>query len=79
MNQREEYKCIFMDAFSLSEKDLQKDIMMGSIGDWDSIGHMKLIAMIEDKFDLIFETEDILNFNSYKKGQEILRKYGIDV
>lgn len=79
MNQLEEYNRIFMDAFSLSEKDLQEDIKMGSIGDWDSIGHVKLITMMEDEFDLMFETEDILNFNSYEKGKEILRKYGVDV
>ena len=79
MNQLEEYNRIFMEAFSLSEKDLQEDIKMGSIGDWDSIGHMKLVSMIEDSFNLIFETEDILNFNSSEKGKEILRKYGIDV
>lgn len=79
MKQLEEYNRIFMEAFSLSEKDLQKDIKMGSIADWDSIGHMNLITMMEDSFDLMFETEDILNFNSYEKGKEILRKYGVDV
>ena len=79
MNQQEEYERIFIEAFSLSEKDLQEDIKMGSIADWDSIGHMKLITMMEDSFDLMFETEDILNFNSYEKGKEILRKYGVDV
>lgn len=79
MNQTEEYNRIFMEAFSLKEEDLQADIAMGSINDWDSIGHVKLITMMEDTFDLMFETEDILNFNSYEKGKEILRKYGINV
>lgn len=79
MNQLEEYNRIFMEAFALSEKDLQEDIQMGSTADWDSIGHVKLITMMEDSFDLMFETEEILNFNSYEKGKEILRKYGVDV
>lgn len=79
MNQLEEYNRIFMEVFTLSEKDLQEDIQMGSIADWDSIGHVNLITMMEDSFDLMFETEDILNFNSYEKGKEILRKYGVDV
>ena len=79
MNQSEEYNRIFMEAFALKEGDLQADIAMGSINDWDSIGHVKLITMMEDTFDLMFETEDILNFNSYEKGKEILRKYGINV
>lgn len=79
MNQPEEYNRIFMEAFSLSEKDLQGNVKRGSINDWDSIGHMKLIDMMENSFNLMFETDDILNFNSYEKGKEILRKYGVDV
>lgn len=79
MNQLEEYNRIFMEAFSLKEEDLQSDIAMGSINDWDSIGHVKLITMMEDTFDLMLETDDILNFASYEKGKEILRKYGINV
>lgn len=79
MNQLEEYNRIFMETFSLKEEDLQSDIAMGSINDWDSIGHVKLITMMEDTFDLMLETDDILNFASYEKGKEILRKYGINV
>lgn len=45
---------------------------------WDSVGHMNLIAAMEDAFDIMMETDDIIDFSSYEKGLDILKnKYGI--
>lgn len=44
---------------------------------WDSIGHMSLIAILEDEFQIEFDPRDILIFDSYNKGIEILGKYGV--
>ena len=41
------------------------------------IGHMTLIAALEEKFKISFETDDIVDFSSYLKGIEILKKYKI--
>ena len=41
------------------------------------IGHMTLIAALEEKFKISFETDDIVDFSSYFKGIEILKKYRI--
>ena len=46
---------------------------------WDSIGHMDLIASLEDEFDIMMEADDIIDFNSFEKGIEIMTKYGIDM
>lgn len=50
-----------------------------SIGDWDSVGHMGLIAALEDAFDIMMDTDDIIDFSSFEKGKEILSKdeYGV--
>ena len=38
---------------------------------------MTLISGLEDGFEISFETDDIVDFSSYKKGAEILSKYKI--
>ena len=48
------------------------------VDDWDSIAHFQLISNLEDTFDILFDTDDILHYESYLHGIEILRKYGID-
>ncbi len=77
MDNLEKYRQCFHKAFS---QDVDFDLEtaeMGSTPDWDSVGHMELVTEIEDTFDIMFETEDILRFTSYVKGIEILEKYGV--
>ena len=38
---------------------------------------MSMVAALEDAFSITMETDDIVNFSSYKKGFEILSKYGV--
>ena len=48
------------------------------IDTWDSVGHMTLVSNLEDAFDIMMETDDIIDFSSYEKGKEILTAhYGI--
>jgi acyl carrier protein len=42
---------------------------------WTSLGHMTLVAALEDKFDVMLDSEDILDMSSYDKVIEIMRKY----
>tara|TARA_B100000700_G_C14406557_1_gene561625 strand:- start:185 stop:421 length:237 start_codon:yes stop_codon:yes gene_type:complete len=76
MDNLEKYDKVFMDTFSI-EKETLKDLKYNKIEKWDSIGHMSLISDLEDSFKITFETDDIIDFSSYKKGKEILKKYKI--
>lgn len=77
MDNVEKYDKAFLETFSIEKKVLQ-DLVYNKIEQWDSIGHMTLISDIEDKFKITFETDDVVDFSSYKKGKEILKKYKID-
>ena len=77
MDNVEKYDKAFLEAFSIEKKVLQ-DLVYNKIEQWDSIGHMSLISDLEDKFKITFETDDVVDFSSYKKGKEILKKYKID-
>ena len=79
MNNLEKYNRVFCEVLSLENDFDKKSIKMNVTADWDSVGHMTLITQLEDTFDVMFEMEDILEFSSYEKGIEILRKYGIDI
>ena len=77
MNNRRKYDKIFMDSFSIEQSALGDDLVYNKIPSWDSIGHMTMVAAIEEAFNITMETDDIINFGSYKKGLEILTKYGV--
>ena len=74
MTNIEKYNNAFIESFSVEEKQLS-DLKYQSVAAWDSVGHMALMAMLEEAFDIMMETDDIIDFSSYKKGSEILKKY----
>ena len=76
---KEKYNKAFMEAFNIQEESLDHDLKYESISEWDSIGHMALIAELEDSFEISMEMDDIIDFSSYVKGIEILKKYDIEI
>jgi len=79
LNIKQKYDQAFITAFDIDEKLLGKELKYESIPEWDSIGHMALIAELEDSFEISMEMDDIIDFSSYKKGIELMRKYDIKI
>lgn len=77
MNNLEKYNAAFVNALSIPSDTPLDNLRYQDITEWDSVGHMNLIAELEDTFGIMMDTDDIIDFNSYKKGQEILDKYKI--
>ncbi len=76
MSNLEKYNNVFIESFGVEDGQLP-DLAYQTVPSWDSVGHMGLISELEDAFDIQFETDDIVDFNSYKKGIEILKKYNV--
>lgn len=79
MNNLEKYKEAYKEAFELDDSANVEELTYESIPEWDSVGHMRLMAAIEDTFDIMLDTEDILDFGSFEKGKEILLKYDVEI
>ena len=52
MNNLEKYQKVFCEAFEI-EKEVLADLKYQDIPQWDSIGHMSMIGMLEEEFDII--------------------------
>ena len=78
MNNKQKYDQAFMESFSIDESKLDDNLEYNSIPEWDSVGHMSLVAGLEEVFDIMMEMDDIIDFSSYKKGFELIAKYGVD-
>lgn len=78
MRNIEKYRNAFNNALDLEEDDVYEDLALGETSGWDSIGHMTLIAEIEDIFDVSIDFEWITEFNSYQSGMELLKRLGVD-
>lgn len=75
---KSDYDQLFIESFSIEASALNQELVYQSIPAWDSVGHMTLIASIEEKFNITIEIDDIINFSSYTVGIEILKKYEVN-
>tara|TARA_B100000378_G_C17796080_1_gene325659 strand:- start:287 stop:529 length:243 start_codon:yes stop_codon:yes gene_type:complete len=78
MDNKEKYKSIFIESLAIDLSKFNENIKYNEIPEWDSIGHMTLMSGLEDGFNIAIETDDIVDFSSFKKGLEILEKHKIE-
>lgn len=76
MTNREKYIEAFVESLDVKEEQVA-GLEYQAIPAWDSVGHMGLIAAVEDAFNIQFETDDIVEFSSFEKGVELLKKYDV--
>jgi acyl carrier protein len=77
MTNKEKYNKVFIDCFAISEDKLDENFVYQCIPAWDSVGHMGMIAGLEDAFDIMMDIEDIVDFESYTVGIEKLKNYDV--
>ena len=79
MTNLEKYREAFKKGLELPEEQIGESLTYQGVEAWDSVGHMNLIAELEDAFGIMFETDDIIDFSSYEKGIALLKKYDVEV
>ena len=74
MTNKELYDQVFISNLKVSADELPSLKYRVTPG-WDSLTHMDMVAELEEKFHIRLETIDIMKFNTYAKGMEILSEY----
>ena len=79
MTNLEKYDNAFIEGLEITADKLP-GLQYQAIPEWDSVGHMALITALEDAFDIMMDTDDIVDLSSYDKGKEILKEhYSIEI
>jgi acyl carrier protein len=69
----------FVQTFAIDRDQVTLDLAYQSITPWDSVGHMALVAEIENTFNVTLDTDDIIGMSDVAKAVEILRKHGVEL
>ena len=77
MDNLAKYRKVFKEIFDVEDSALGAEFRFDNVQKWDSVAHMSLISALEDEFDVLFDTEDILSYGSFDNGINILKKYGV--
>ena len=79
MSNKEKYDQVFFDCFGVEAAQLNESLTYQSVTTWDSVGHMAMVAQLEDTFGIMMEMDDIIDFSSYTVGIVTLKKYGVEI
>lgn len=68
----------FSDALAIPAERVTDDLAYNSIREWDSTAHMVLVAELERVFDILLDTDDIIDMSSVAEARRILARYDVE-
>ncbi|WP_370946066.1 acyl carrier protein [Amycolatopsis sp. cg5] len=63
---------VFVEALELDDDVNVETLKYRDIDAWDSVGHMALVAAIEDEFDVQFDTDQVIDMSSFKVAVDMV-------
>ena len=75
----ERLKTAFSDALGVTPDAKFDDLAYAKSAGWDSVAHMKLVSEIEEAFDIMLDTDDVIGMSSFPVAKDIVAKYGVDL
>jgi acyl carrier protein len=68
---------VFQDVLNLAEAPNRAELKYNEFKGWDSVAHMTLVAAIEETFDIMMETDDILGMSDFEQAIEVLKRHNV--
>lgn len=78
MKNNEKLKENFSRSLGIEISRVKDELEYNSIDEWDSVAHMQLIASLEEAFDIMLDTDEILDMSSVAKARKIIAGHGIE-
>jgi len=67
----------FAESLGIPLTSVSNELAYRSIPQWDSVAHMALIAELESRFNVMLDTDEILDLSSVAVAKQILGRHGI--
>tara|TARA_B100000575_G_C23132086_1_gene656863 strand:- start:895 stop:1119 length:225 start_codon:yes stop_codon:yes gene_type:complete len=72
---KERIRNVFASCLGVPEDVITDELEYATIPQWDSVAHMTVIVGLEDEFDIMIETDDVIDMSTVTKAYEIVEKY----
>jgi acyl carrier protein len=79
MTNDDKLRQVFIDTLALPPEIDVETLSYRGIEEWDSVAHMLLVGEIENAFDIMLDTRDVIDMSSYPIAREIIKKYGVQI
>jgi acyl carrier protein len=75
----DDLKKVFVDELGIDEASFSEELSYNSISEWDSASHMVIIVSLEQRYDVSFDSDEIIEATSVAKLRDILRTKGVHI
>lgn len=65
-------KGIMADLFGVSTEDISDESSPETLDGWDSMKHLVLVTAIEESFDILMTTDEVIRINKFRDIIQIL-------
>jgi acyl carrier protein len=73
--QLENLRAVFRHTLDMEPAAAVDDLAYRALPAWDSIGHMRLVAAIETAFDVMLDTDEVIDLSSFAKAAAIVGRH----
>jgi len=67
----------FVQTLGIPAAEVTDALAYNSIRQWDSVAHMALVAAIENEFNIMLDTDEVLALSSVAVARKILGRKGV--
>ena len=78
MTNLDRLRVAFRTALALPEDYDVDKLEYRGIEKWDSLAHLSLVGEIEDAFDVMLDTDEVIDLGSFDKAVDILGKHDVE-
>ena len=78
MDNTEKLRQVFAEALQIDAAKITDALEYNSIPEWDSVAHMSLVAAIDSAFDIMLDTDDVIDMSSFAEAKKILTRYEVE-
>ena len=69
----------FSQTLGIPAAEVTDGLAYNSIKQWDSVAHMALVAAIENEFNIMLDTDEIIALSSVAVARQILGRKGVSL
>jgi len=63
---------VMAEVFAISSDKIDRSTTMDSVEEWDSLKHIELMTVLEEKFGIALEMEEMLEMTSFKAIKHVI-------
>jgi acyl carrier protein len=67
---------VFAQVFGRAPEQFSDDTAPANVQGWDSVRHVELVVALEERFNCMFDPEEVPDLTSLARIEDILKRHG---